>query len=301
MRDDVPLFLGARARATFHDFAQAYRAARLQEGWEPLSPSQALLLPFGSPPGYPQLYWQVRRQTFRRLVRMLEKEGHTVTVAANGRLALEALAEGGYDLVLMDVQMPEMGGLEATAQIRSGEEATGDHIPIVGLTANAMKSDEEACLAAGMDAFLAKPLRRQRLVEVLASVEAPPAPEPGSAAADVDDTPVVDGSMLDELRELEAEGAFSLREVVEIFETEAEPRLAAIGAALAAGNGPDLKREAHTLKGSARDLGALRLVAVCQEMEDRGGADRFDGAEALLEGIAVELAAARAELTALLE
>jgi len=232
---------------------------------------------------------------------MLEKEGHTVTVAANGRLALEALAEGGYDLVLMDVQMPEMGGLEATAQIRSGEEATGDHIPIVGLTANAMKSDEEACLAAGMDAFLAKPLRRQRLVEVLASVEAPPAPEPGSAAADVDDTPVVDGSMLDELRELEAEGAFSLREVVEIFETEAEPRLAAIGAALAAGNGPDLKREAHTLKGSARDLGALRLVAVCQEMEDRGGADRFDGAEALLEGIAVELAAARAELTALLE
>jgi CheY-like chemotaxis protein len=92
-------------------------------------------------------------------VRLLEKEGHTVVVADNGRLALEALKGGNVDLVIMDVQMPEMDGYEAAASIRKGEETTLDHVPILAMTAHAMKGDREKCLAAGMDGYVSKPIR----------------------------------------------------------------------------------------------------------------------------------------------
>jgi two-component system sensor histidine kinase/response regulator len=83
-------------------------------------------------------------------MRLLEKHGHSVTVAGNGREALEALSKDAYDVVLMDVQMPEMDGLEATAVIRERDKETGEHIPIVALTAHAMKGDAESCLSMGM-------------------------------------------------------------------------------------------------------------------------------------------------------
>jgi CheY-like chemotaxis protein len=103
----------------------------------------------------------------RLATRLLEKRGHRVTVAANGRQAVEALDAGAYDLVLMDVQMPEMDGLEATAAIRKNENVTGKHQPIVALTAHAMKGDQERCLAAGMDDYLSKPIRPQELDAIL--------------------------------------------------------------------------------------------------------------------------------------
>ena len=106
-------------------------------------------------------------------VRLLEKQGHNVTVAANGREALAALEKQDCDLVLMDVQMPEMSGFEATSAIRRKEKTTGAHIPIVAMTAHAMKGDEERCLEAGMDAYIAKPIRPDslfQLIERLASV-----------------------------------------------------------------------------------------------------------------------------------
>jgi signal transduction histidine kinase/DNA-binding response OmpR family regulator len=95
----------------------------------------------------------------RLAVRLLEKRGHTVVVANNGREALAALEREPFDLVLMDVQMPEMDGFEATAAIRARERATGAHIPIVAMTAHAMRGDEERCLAAGMDDYIAKPIQ----------------------------------------------------------------------------------------------------------------------------------------------
>jgi len=104
----------------------------------------------------------------QRLVqRILEKEGHRVVVVGNGREALEALQKQVFDLVLMDVQMPEMDGLEATGAIREYESLTGAHIPIVALTAHALKSDLEKCLAAGMDAFLSKPVSAAALLKVV--------------------------------------------------------------------------------------------------------------------------------------
>jgi CheY-like chemotaxis protein len=95
--------------------------------------------------------------------RVLERRGHAVTVARNGRAALAALERQAPDLVLMDVQMPEMDGFEATAAIRKGELRTGSHIPIIAMTAHAMAGDRERCLAAGMDGYLAKPIRADDL------------------------------------------------------------------------------------------------------------------------------------------
>ena len=99
-------------------------------------------------------------------VRLLEKRGHKVTVASNGREALAALDHRPYDLVLMDVQMPELGGIEATIMLRE-EKMTGGHQFIVAMTALVMKNDRERCLAAGMDGYLAKPIRPQELDEAL--------------------------------------------------------------------------------------------------------------------------------------
>ncbi len=103
----------------------------------------------------------------RLATRLLEKRGHRVTVAANGHEALDALAKDSFDLVLMDVQMPEMDGMEATAKIRDMEKVTGKHQPVVALTAHAMKADHDLCLAAGMDGYLTKPIRQQELDELL--------------------------------------------------------------------------------------------------------------------------------------
>jgi two-component system, sensor histidine kinase and response regulator len=100
-------------------------------------------------------------------VRLLQKHGHDVTVAANGREALAALEKQECDIVLMDVQMPEMSGFEAASAIRAREKSTGAHIPIVAMTAHAMKGDEERCLQAGMDAYIAKPIRPERLFQII--------------------------------------------------------------------------------------------------------------------------------------
>jgi two-component system, sensor histidine kinase and response regulator len=105
-------------------------------------------------------------------VRLLEKRGHTVCVAGDGKQALEHLDQGEYDLVLMDVQMPEMGGFEATAAIRAKERLTGAHMPIVAMTANTMKGDDELCIVNGMDAYVSKPLDVAKLLETIGRVSA---------------------------------------------------------------------------------------------------------------------------------
>jgi CheY-like chemotaxis protein len=96
-------------------------------------------------------------------VRLLEKRGHTVVTAVNGREAVKATQQQAFDLVLMDVQMPEMDGLEAVAEIRRLEKASGTHLHVAALTAHAVKGDRERCLAAGIDSYLAKPLRPEEL------------------------------------------------------------------------------------------------------------------------------------------
>jgi CheY-like chemotaxis protein len=111
-------------------------------------------------------------------IRVLERRGHTVLVAENGCEALEILARERVDVILMDIQMPEMDGFQATAAIREKEKTSGGRVPIVALTANAMQGDEERCLAQGMDAYLAKPFRNADLDRVLGEVMAASAAHP---------------------------------------------------------------------------------------------------------------------------
>jgi CheY-like chemotaxis protein len=106
------------------------------------------------------------------VVHFLEKEGHTVQIAANGREAVSALERERFDLVLMDVQMPEMDGFEATAAIRARERFTGARLPILAMTAHAMSGDRERCLAAGMDGYVAKPVHKAELLEAIGRVSA---------------------------------------------------------------------------------------------------------------------------------
>jgi len=126
----------------------------LQDARDPLSSLRVLL---------------VEDNAVNRLLatRLLEKRGHRVAVATNGREALDALENESYDLIFMDVQMPEIDGIEATVAIREREKANGNHQPIIALTAHAMKGDEERCLNAGMDGYLSKPIRPQELDEIL--------------------------------------------------------------------------------------------------------------------------------------
>jgi CheY-like chemotaxis protein len=116
--------------------------------------------------------------------RLLEKHGHIVVIAADGRQALERLETESFDLVLMDVQMPEMDGFEATEAIRKKEGATGRHLPIVAMTAHAMRGDRERCLAAGMDGYVSKPIIAEELFRVVEKVISAPSvpPSPSNQA-----------------------------------------------------------------------------------------------------------------------
>ena len=122
----------------------------------------------------------------RLATRMLEKRGHRVVLAGNGREALEELAKASFDLVLMDVQMPEMDGFQATAAIREKEKTTGIHLPVVALTAHAMKGDRDKCLAAGMDGYLTKPIMPRELDDLLESYLVRRAEEPVAAGSSTD-------------------------------------------------------------------------------------------------------------------
>jgi len=105
-------------------------------------------------------------------VSLLAKQGHSVVVVADGREAIDAIERESFDLVLMDIQMPDMDGFEATQRIRERERITNTRIPIIAMTAHAMSGDREKCLAAGMEAYISKPIRWRELVEVIASVTA---------------------------------------------------------------------------------------------------------------------------------
>ena len=103
----------------------------------------------------------------RVAVRMLEKEGHTVSTVANGIEAVKACQASDFDLILMDIQMPEMDGLEATARIRALQQLGGKHVPIVAMTAHAMQADRDRCLRGGMDGYITKPVNRKNLIEIV--------------------------------------------------------------------------------------------------------------------------------------
>jgi two-component system sensor histidine kinase/response regulator len=213
-------------------------------------------------------------------VRLLEKRGHTVVKAPNGRLALEELGKSdfaGYDVVLMDIQMPEMGGYEATAAIREREKATGDHLPIVAMTAHAMKGDRERCLASGMDGYVSKPLQVE---DFFAAIEAAVQAHPARPSPELPQDILNKDALL-----ARVEGDVPLvGEMAATFLGECPKYLSDIRQAVANCDSRALQSTAHTLKGSVANFTAHRATqaALRLEMMARDG-DLTKSEPALLE------------------
>ncbi len=213
---------------------------------------------------------------------ILAKRGHSVRVAQNGREAVEAVEQEPFDLVLMDVHMPEMGGFEATGLIRERERIHGGHLPIVAVTARAMTGDREHCLEAGMDDYLTKPVKVKDLLEIIDRlVVEQSAPE---EAGDPAESAFEDRVLHDRF-----DGNLDLlREVAGSFLESTPPLLSEMREAVAAGDPGSVSRIAHRLRGSLANFGAEEAVEAAFRLEKMGAEGDLAGAdgvcEALIEG-----------------
>jgi CheY-like chemotaxis protein/HPt (histidine-containing phosphotransfer) domain-containing protein len=203
-------------------------------------------------------------------VRMLEHLGHTVVVAPHGVAALAALERDRFDVVLMDLQMPEMDGFEALRAIREREENRGGHLPVIALTAHAMQGDRERCLSAGFDAYLAKPIRQADLQAALRPLEI--GENPHTAAADPD------RSLMEALIEICGGDEDFARELAITFLESAPPVLSAIDAAFKRGDRRELMAQAHALKGISRTIGATELAFASEKIEALAKREDLKGA-----------------------
>ena len=196
-------------------------------------------------------------------VRTLEKRGHTVVVVGDGREAIAALDRESFDLVLMDVQMPEMDGLAATAAIREKEKDTGAHIPIIAMTAHAMKGDRERCLDAGMDGYVAKPIKIAELFETIESMVSTSI----EAEADTLHDDVID---MDEVIERVDGDVELLSEMVELFLDDCPRLLSQIRESIAHHDNKLLERNAHIIKGAVGNFSAAPAFEAAYRLEEMG-------------------------------
>jgi PAS domain S-box-containing protein len=226
------------------------------------------------------------------VLRLLEKHGHTAEIAGDGRAALAALETGHFDGVLMDIQMPEMDGLEVTSRLRA-RERPGSHLPVIAMTAHARAGDHLRCLGAGMDAYLAKPLNAVELLTVLAEVVAPQNSAPARREKSADKPP--DAEVLNLRVALERVGGDRqlLRELGDICLANIPGWLGDVRSALASRDGPRLRRAAHSIKGAVASIGGEEAAATAARLEERGRANLFEGTGPDL--VAVEQALARFE------
>jgi CheY-like chemotaxis protein/HPt (histidine-containing phosphotransfer) domain-containing protein len=219
---------------------------------------------------------------------LLEEMGCQVDVAEDGRAAVTATLRQRYDLVLMDCQMPEMDGFQATAEIREREADAGVRLPIVALTAHAMRGDRERCIAAGMDDYLSKPFEPEQLQNVLerwlpraaqrgvqmtagangSAQTAAVAPSASALAASTPSTPVLDATALAKLRALQRPGKPSpMQKWGTMFLAGAPDHLRAMQEALERDDAETLQRSAHTLKSGAAQFGAHQFSQQCADIE----------------------------------
>jgi two-component system, sensor histidine kinase and response regulator len=203
----------------------------------------------------------------RLATRLLEKRGHRVVIAVNGREAVNILEGGGFDLALMDIQMPEMSGLEVTAYVRERELATGDYLPIVAMTAYAMKGDHERCLEAGMDGYISKPIRSAELFTVIADLSLAANKTANKQPTREFRLEVFDQAKALELMENELE---LLIELAAIFASECPQRLAEIRHAIALSESKEVEYTAHKLKGAASNFAAQATAAAAERLEEIG-------------------------------
>jgi two-component system, sensor histidine kinase and response regulator len=220
--------------------------------------------------------------------RLLRKQGHSIFIANNGREALAALESEPFDLILMDVQMPEMSGLEAAAAIREKEKGTGSRIPIIALTAFAMEGDRARCLEAGMDAYVTKPIEQAALfeaIERLTGVLSERIQSDGGGAEPAL-TDVFDVNAA--LEYLGGDGEL-LREIVGMFQTQSDKCMAKLQEAVAKGDATGIEFGAHALKGAAANLFAGRTVDAALKLEELGRSGSVQGSAELLAALESEV------------
>jgi two-component system, sensor histidine kinase and response regulator len=251
---------------------------------------------------------------------ILEKRGHTVTAVENGQQALQALKVQRFDLVLMDLQMPEMDGFEATTAIREQERTSGAHLPIIAMTARAMTGDREWCLAVGMDGYVAKPVNPK---ELLATIESqvrkpttdertPSASGELSAAGGQSETsglPRADKSQpppasaepaaidFAELLARVEDDSSLLEELIELYRESSPRLLSELEAGVERGDASSVQHAAHTLKGALQNLSAANGAQAALQLETLGRSGNLDSAEQSLSELKRELDRLQAELT----
>ena len=240
--------------------------------------------------------------------RTLEKLGYRVDVSDDGEEAVEAVSRTNYAAVVMDVQMPNMDGYEATAEIRRRESGSGRHTPVIAMTANALQGDRERALGAGMDDYVPKPVRAGELGEVLrrwVSVEE----EPGTGESETEPNggnsngnAALDPAVLEDLADLEEDGGQSLvAELAGMFLQDADSHLNTLRKALDEDDANSVKEAAHALKGSSGSIGAWRVQEVCARLQEAIESGELHRTPELLGRLNKELERARPELVSLQE
>lgn len=233
--------------------------------------------------------------------RTLERAGHHVALAADGQEALDRLQDGNFDVVLMDVQMPRMDGITATREIRKREAHTGDHVPVLAMTAHAMKGDRERCVEVGMDGYVSKPVKPHELVAAVedlcaedheigdgAAVEAT-----GGAAGDAGPAFDLEGA----LENAGGEPEF-LCELIGVLSEQADALMAQLRQAMSDDDSEAVMRTAHTIKGAVANFCAARAADVAYRVEVLGKEERLGEAPAAVDALQRELGRLGDELTA---
>jgi PAS domain S-box-containing protein len=239
---------------------------------------------------------------------VLEIEGFRVTIVSDGKEALDACLRDSFDLILMDCQMPEMDGFEATRKIREKElQSSAKRIPIIALTANAMNQDREECLKAGMDDYLSKPYGRLQVRDILNRWVPQSAPMHASAEEPARAAPsttgdVIDRKALDAIRALQThDGTDFLGRLIKLYLADSPRLIQKLKQAAAASDLPEMVRGAHTLRSSSANLGAMGLSRLCEELETSARRGVADMATSLAAKVETEYDLVRIALTAELE
>ncbi|HKV10023.1 MAG TPA: ATP-binding protein, partial [Thermoanaerobaculia bacterium] len=220
---------------------------------------------------------------------LLQRLGYAADVAADGEETLAALRRQRYDVILMDIQMPRMDGLETTRRIR--DEWPAEERPrIIAVTANALREDRETCLSAGVDDYLSKPILLKDLRAALCRGVGAETAAPPPTTSTNGDVESLDPEYIEELRQLQAStGQELVSPIIERFLAEAPRRLEELRLALAAKDDRHLVSVAHAFKGSGAQLGARRLVQICQDLETRGRKMEWPGVEEIVDHLQSEI------------
>jgi two-component system sensor histidine kinase/response regulator len=213
------------------------------------------------------------------VLHLLERRGHSAIVAENGKQAIAALEKHKFDLVVMDIQMPEMGGIEATEEIRRKEKSDGGHIPIFAMTAHAMPGDRERCLEAGMDGYIPKPIDPKLFTQIIETGALPSSATTVGGDAKPADQMKAQGAIAAEKLLARFDGNRKLLgSLIGTFQHDCPKMMAKIRGALSARDPRALAEAAHALKGSVGNFGSSSAFETAREIEKTGREGKLDGA-----------------------